>query len=101
MAKIYISGPITGVPDYKTHFAEAKVLIQNLHAEPVSPADTKEGLTYKEYIDTGLWQLMACDMICMLPGWQNSTGASLEYEYAKAVDMPILHTYRTNGELHF
>lgn len=101
MAKIYISGPITGNETYKKQFEEAEELIKSIHAEPVNPAKNPEGLTYKEYIDLGLEQLMACDMICTLPGWQDSTGAYLEHRYAQAVGMPVLHTRRSNGNLIF
>jgi hypothetical protein len=101
MAKIYISGPITGIQDYKKRFAEAEELIKSIHAEPVNPANNPEGLTYREYIDIGMKQLMACDMICMLPGWQDSTGAYPEHRYAQAVDMPVLHTRLKNGNLSF
>lgn len=101
MAKIYISGPITGIQDYKKRFAEAEELVKSLHAEPVNPANNPEGLTYREYIDLGMKQLMHCDMICMLPGWQDSRGAYLENRYAQAVQMPVLHTRLKNGNLSF
>lgn len=101
MAKIYISGPITGNPGYKSVFAEAEELIKSLHAEPINPADNPDELPYREYIDIGMEKLMHCDMICMLPGWADSPGARLEHEYATVVRMPILHMGMKNGNLCF
>ena len=101
MTKIYISGPITGQENYKTRFSQAEALIKTLHAEPVNPANNPEGLTYREYIDLGMKQLMSSDMILLLPGWEYSRGARLEKSYADTVDMPVIHTNLRNGRLKF
>lgn len=101
MAKIYISGPITGNENYKKQFEEAEELIKSIHAEPVNPAKNPEGLTYKEYIDLGLNQLMGCDMIFLLPGHDRSRGACLEKAYARTVRMPIINLGYCSGKLTF
>ena len=87
--KVYIAGPITGNPDYIIEFCEVENWLMNLGFEAVNPAKNAEG-SYKAYIDTGLKQLMECGMICLLPGWQESDGASLEKAYADTVEMPEL-----------
>ena len=49
-----------------------------------------EGFSYKEYIDMGLNELMRCDAIYLLKGWEESDGANLEYQYAVTTGMMIL-----------
>lgn len=98
--KIYISGTTTD-QYYKERVKEAERFIESLHAEPVNPAETPEGGTYKWHIDAGLSLLKECDAILMLPEWKLSKGAKLERLYASTVGMPVLETVRVNGKLEF
>ncbi|MEY2690235.1 MAG: hypothetical protein RL375_4435, partial [Pseudomonadota bacterium] len=34
-------------------------------------------------------ELVLCDGIALLPCWENSKGASLEYRIARGLDMPV------------
>lgn len=90
MVKVYIAGPITGHPDYREKFAAAEGAIRQRGFEPVNPALNKAD-SYKGYIDKGLEQLKDCDVIYMLRGWQMSTGARLERQYALAVCIPVCY----------
>lgn len=44
---------------------------------------------YKEYLRVDIRALMDCDVIVMLPGWQNSDGATFEYEVAKRLGIGV------------
>lgn len=85
--KIYISGPITNVIDYKEKFARAE---QNLKvkypdAEIINPTVLdKFPLTYDEYMELDLRLLGMCEGIYMMEGWEDSKGANREYGYALA-----------------
>ena len=85
--RIYISGPITNVLDYKEKFARAE---QNLKAkypdaEIINPTVLdKLPLTYDEYMELDLRLLDMCEGIYMLKGWEDSKGANREYGYALA-----------------
>lgn len=87
--RVYIAGPITGNPVYKEQFAEAEKLLRLVGYEVINPAKNTAD-SYKEYIDIGLKQLMQCDAIFMLKGYELSKGALLELHYARAVGMEIL-----------
>lgn len=87
--KIYIAGAISNNPDYKKQFEEAeKRLIKQGHAV-INPVKNL-GFDYKDYIDMGLCELMHCEAIYLLKGWEKSNGATLEMIYATTVKMKIL-----------
>lgn len=92
--KVYISGPITGNPFYKSDFQKAEEEMTEEGHEVVNPTVAyEEGYlsTYKEYIDNDLEQLATCDAIYMLRGWRKSPGARLEHQYAQITGMWITY----------
>ena len=87
--KVYIAGKITGNPDYIKQFAEAEEELKASGHTVLNPVKNK-GFSYKEYIDMGLCELMKCDGIYLLDGWQESSGARLEFLYAMVTDMVVV-----------
>lgn len=47
--------------------------------------------TYEQYMSGDLDMVSRCDAVLMLPGWEGSKGACMEYEYANSLGIPVHH----------
>ena len=97
--KIYISGPITGTTDYMERFQKAEEFLKELSpdADVINPAKVSANLPestgYEDYMKLSLCLLEMCDVIYMMKGWDDSKGALLEFQYAKAMGQGILYEH--------
>lgn len=90
--KIYLAGPMTGLPDfnYPAFNAAAEKLralghgVCNPAENPVPPCRSWEG-----YMRLALAQLVTCDCIVLLQGWQASRGAKVESDLALTLRMKV------------
>jgi hypothetical protein len=88
--KIYIAGPITNNPNYEKKFKETEKMLKLRGHAVINPVKNL-GFSYKEYIDMGLCELMKCDAIYCLNGWEKSEGALLENHYALICNLKIYY----------
>lgn len=91
---IYISGPMSGLPDFNFPAFHQKALELRAHGfDVVNPAEFGEqvGMEWHEYLRKDIRALMACDAIWMLPGWSRSKGARLEHHIAVELGMDIVY----------
>lgn len=90
--RIYISGPMSGLPEnnYPAFHAEAKRL-RALSFVVENPAENlgPDSASWQWYMRRAVAQLVTCDAIHLLPGWSTSRGARVEYELARALGMDI------------
>lgn len=97
--KLYISGPMTGLPDngYPSFNESARVLRANGHkvynpAEiPDVPASVPKNRTWIWYMKKALIMMLKADVIVLLPGWNKSKGAKVERWLAKILCYEILY----------
>lgn len=92
MSKVYISGKVTGLSNYKAIFEEAEKKLRALGLMPVNPVKNGEVLGWKweDYMKDDIKLLCDCDYIYQLENWEESEGAKFEYEVAKTLGIPIL-----------
>ena len=100
--RIYIAGPMTGVPKFNRPKFEEAARILRAHGwtveSPVEIADafgsqntivTTPGLL-DTVIDEALAELAKCDAIYLLTGWENSRGAKTELLLALEKGMDVI-----------
>ena len=92
MTRIYLSGPMTGLPDF--NFPAFHAAAQDLRARGhhvVNPAEiTPEGeKTWANCMRADIKALCDCDVIALLPGWEGSPGAHLELHIAHRIGMAV------------
>lgn len=102
MTKLYLSGPMSGLPDFNAPtFNSAATALRAAGFAVVNPAELDaqdEGeKTWEEYLRRDIAHLVTCDAIALLPGWKKSRGAKLEKYIADALGMPNMLLTRTHA----
>jgi hypothetical protein len=91
--RIYIAGPMTGIANHNfPAFDAAARRLEKLGWEVVNPADNfggKTNLPRKSYLRIDVALLLQCDALALIPGWEQSAGARLEYLLARELGLPI------------
>lgn len=86
--RIYISGPMTGLPsmNYPAFHAEAaRLRALGYHVE--NPAENQRQCNWQSYMRVSVRQMLTCDKVALLPGWKRSRGALIEHWIAIALGM--------------
>lgn len=87
--RIYLSGAITGNPNYKKEFARAACRLRKNGCRVVNPAayPVHKNWTWEDYMRRDIKFLMKCTAVVMVNDWKNSKGACLERHIAMELGM--------------
>ena len=94
--RLYLSGPMTGIENYNYpafNAAAAALRAQRFHVQ--NPAENPPCDSWEAYMRAAIRQMLICDAVVVLAGWENSRGATEEVRIASVVGMDV---YRFNGE---
>lgn len=89
---VYVAGPMSGLPNYNFDaFHQASRVLRARGFAVQNPADdgVTPGFTHSDYMRRALRRMMLCTEVFLLPGWQDSRGATIEHDLAVELGMPV------------
>lgn len=93
MKRIYIAGPMSGLPEFNyPAFHTAAKRLRDLGFDVENPAENPEPHcgSWLGYMRMAVTQLVRCDGVALLPGWQDSKGARVEYDLANRLGLVVM-----------
>ena len=95
MKRIYLSGPMTGLPGL--NFPAFAAMTGHLRASGhrvTNPAEINpDGGSWNDCMRRDIVALMYCDTVATLPGWEHSKGARLEVLIAERLGMTVVNAH--------
>lgn len=93
--RVYVAGPMSGLPLH--NYPAFNATTDRLRAagiDAVNPAENglPDTAEWDEHMRADIAQLVTCDAIVLLPGWEWSKGATLEHHIANALGLRIFQT---------
>ena len=93
MKRVYISGQISGrdIAERKEAFKAVERELAEMGLHPVNPFENglPDEASWEEQMRKDLTDLMQCDYIYMMRGWEMSRGATLEHLAATMVGIKV------------
>lgn len=90
--KIYIAGPMTGMPGLNFpafHMATAELRAQGYTVINPAEVNPDQATSWEECMRRDIAELVTCDRIHLLPGWEVSRGATLEHHIATQLSLAV------------
>lgn len=88
--KVYIAGPMTGIPEFNYpafDAAQADLVAAGYEVESPAAAGQVHWWGWEEYMRRGLAELLRCQAVALLPGWEGSKGTLVEVGVAETLRM--------------
>ena len=97
--RIYVAGKITGVPlNNAPAFAAETARLRQYGHEVVNPIEVNAGFEHQGWLacmKRDLAELVTCDSVVMLEGWERSRGATIEHDLATKLGMLVFYPAST------
>ncbi|WP_460069434.1 DUF4406 domain-containing protein [Pseudomonas sp. H2_E05] len=95
MKRIYLSGPMTDLPNLNfPAFAAMTTTLRDSGHAVTNPAELNpDGGSWNDCMRRDIAALMECDTVATLAGWQDSRGASLEVHIGKELGMTVVNAH--------
>lgn len=92
MTCIFVCGPMTGIENFNyPAFHDAAAKLRALGYTVLSPAENPVCETWAAYMRNSIAQVLRCDCVAVLDGWEHSRGAKIECELAWELHIPVRH----------
>lgn len=96
--KIYIAGPMTGLPDFnRGAFFTLEQFLRESRPEQkhvlLNPAVLPDGLEHGDYMEICIPMVKAATTLILLPGWERSRGAQMELAFARFRKMTVIEAF--------
>lgn len=90
--KIYLAGPMTGLPQLNhPAFMDAAVRLRFQGFDVINPAELNPpNRDWSKAMKVAVRALTSCEAVALLPGWEESKGASLEVHIARQCGMEVI-----------
>lgn len=95
--KLYLAGPMTGYEGLNfPQFHSLTKALRGLGFEIVNPAEVNADTTAKweDCMRADIRELMTCDGVAAMTGWEKSRGAKIEVGIARSLGMPVFCAHR-------
>lgn len=92
--RIYVAGPMTGLPKQNFpvfHAAAAMLRGKGAHVENPAEIVMPPDADWYDCMRRDIPRLLTCDTLFLLPGWEASRGANVEYKLAQDLGMTIIY----------
>ena len=88
--RLYLSGRISGNDNCKEEFATARAQLDNADYDVCDPTtfEILEGVPWAYTMKYVIREMLQCDGVSLLPGWEGSPGARVEEKLTRDWGMP-------------
>lgn len=93
LPKLYVAGPMTGLPELNfPAFHAASEALEKLGFPVINPAlnEKPEDPSWANWMRLSIKQVADADGLALLPDWSNSPGARLEHHIAKQLSLTVM-----------
>ena len=93
MIRCYIAGPMTGLPQFNFpafHTAAAQLRARGLDVENPAENPAPPCGSWLAYMRMAVCQVAKSDALVLLPSWENSRGARVEFNLAVGMGLSVM-----------